>query len=191
MNIKTSLKEGKSIYELPLKVCFYARVSTINEIQKSSIINQINYFKNYIKNISNWELVNGYIDEGISGKNVKNRGNFLKMINDAKSNKFNLILTKSVSRFARNTIDSIKYTELLLEHNINNYYTLYMHLQNIYVSTGQTVSSGQVIGTMGNTGNVRPIPINSNSTSGTHLHFCIYIGDPYRGGYAINPMSMY
>ena len=132
MNIKEALKQGKNIYELPLKVCFYARVSTLNELQKSSITNQINYFKNYVNNLQNWQLVDGYIDEGISGKEVYHRENFLKMINDAKQKKFDLILTKSVSRFARNTIDSIKYTEILLEQvigvyfindNINTFYT--------------------------------------------------------------------
>jgi len=80
---------------------------------------------------------------------------------------------------------------IIIKHHTNNYYSVYMHLKDIKVSLGQSVSSGQVIGTMGNTGNVRPVPINSNSTSGTHLHFCLYIGEPYRGGYAINPMSMY
>lgn len=122
MNIKEELKKGKNIYELPLQVCFYARVSTLNEFQKSSITNQVDYFKNYIKNISNWQLIDGYIDEGISGKEVNHRKNFLRMINDAKNKKFNLILTKSVSRFARNTIDSIKYTEMLLEYGIGIYF---------------------------------------------------------------------
>lgn len=122
MNIKEQLKKGKNIYELPLKVCFYARVSTLNEMQKSSIINQINYFKNYIKNIPSWNLIAGYIDEGLSGKEVSKRTNFLNMIKDAKLHKFDLILTKSVSRFARNTIDSIKYTEELLTEGIGVYF---------------------------------------------------------------------
>ena len=122
MNIKEYLKKGKNIYELPLRVCFYARVSTQNELQKSSITNQIDFFEKYIKNISNWKLIKGYIDEGISGKKVYNRQNFMKMINDAKEKKFDLILTKSVSRFARNTIDSIKYTELLLQYGIGVYF---------------------------------------------------------------------
>ena len=80
---------------------------------------------------------------------------------------------------------------VIIKHNVNNYYTVYMHLKDIKVSLGQDVSGGQVIGTMGNTGNVVPVPVNSNSTVGTHLHFCLYIGEPYRGGYAINPMSVY
>lgn len=122
LDIKEELKKGKNIYELPLKVCFYARVSTLNEFQQSSITNQIDYFKNYINSNPNWQFISGYIDEGISGKSVQNREKFIKMINDARQHKFDLILTKTVSRFARNTIDSIKYTCLLLEHNIGVYF---------------------------------------------------------------------
>ena len=80
---------------------------------------------------------------------------------------------------------------IVIKHNSNNYYTVYMHLKDIYVYEGQTVSSGQVIGTMGNTGNVIPAPTYSNPYAGTHLHFCLYIGEPFKGGYAINPMNLY
>lgn len=80
---------------------------------------------------------------------------------------------------------------IVIRHNENNYYTVYMHLKDIYVSVGQTVTSGQVIGSMGNTGNVSPAPTSSNPYAGTHLHFALYIGEPYRGGYAVNPMRLY
>lgn len=80
---------------------------------------------------------------------------------------------------------------IIIKHNTNNYYTMYMHLNNINVSVGDTVTSGQVIGTMGNTGNVIPVPTSRNPYAGTHLHFCLYIGEPFRGGYAINPMKLY
>ena len=80
---------------------------------------------------------------------------------------------------------------IVIKHNINDYYTVYMHLKNIYVSRGQSVSSGQVIGTMGNTGNVSPAPTSSNPYSGTHLHFALYIGEPYNGGYTVDPMRLY
>ena len=132
MEITELLKEGKRLEELKIKVTFYARVSTDHEEQLSSITNQINYFIQYINNNPNWKLHKGYIDEGISGKNAMNRKNFLKMIEDAKNHKFNLILSKSVSRFARNTIDSIKYTNILLKEgigvlfindNINTFYS--------------------------------------------------------------------
>ena len=80
---------------------------------------------------------------------------------------------------------------IVIKHNTNNYYTVYMHLKDIYVSVGQTVTSEQVIGTMGNTGNVIPVPTSSNPYAGTHLHFSLYIGEPYKGGYTINPMNLY
>ena len=118
MDIREELKNGKSIYELPLRVVYYARVSTLNEIQSTSIINQVDYFYKYIKSIDNWQFVNGYVDEGLSGKGVIKRENFLRMIEDGKNKKYDLVLTKSVSRFARNTIDSIKYTNLLLKYGI-------------------------------------------------------------------------
>ena len=122
MEITELLKKGKQINDIPLKVVFYARVSTENESQKTSITNQIEYFKNYIKKNKNWTFISSYIDEGISGKSVKKRTNFLKMIEEAKQKKFNLIITKSVSRFARNTIDSIKYTDLLKKYNIGVFF---------------------------------------------------------------------
>ena len=132
MDIKRELVSGKNIYELPLRVCYYARVSTFHEEQMTSIVNQIDYFIKYVEGISNWKLVGGYVDEGISGKEVERRGNFINMIRDGESKKFDLVLTKSVSRFARNTIDSIFYTNLLLDmgigvifinDNINTFYS--------------------------------------------------------------------
>ena len=132
MDIQEEIRKGKTIYDLPLRVTYYARVSTDHEEQSSSIINQSAYFSKYIQNYSNWIFIPGYIDEGISGKDVKRRESFLKMIEDGKKHCFDLILTKSVSRFARNTIDSICYTELLLQNgvgvfflndNINTFYS--------------------------------------------------------------------
>ena len=122
MDIKKELSRGKNIYELPLRVSYYARVSTDHAEQMTSIVNQVDYFIKYIEGINNWKLVNGYIDEGISGKEAKKRENFMKMINDGKTKNFDLILTKSVSRFARNTIDSIYYTNLLLEMGIGVFF---------------------------------------------------------------------
>lgn len=113
MIIRDEMLKGCSIYDLKLRVTYYARVSTDNDSQNSSITNQVDFFHKYISNINNWILVNGYVDEGISGKDAKKRDSFLRMINDGVNNKFDLILTKSVSRFARNTIDSIRYTDLL------------------------------------------------------------------------------
>lgn len=80
---------------------------------------------------------------------------------------------------------------IIINHNYNNYYTIYMHLKDIYVYEGQVVTKGQVIGTMGNTGNVIPVPTANSPYNGTHLHFGLYIGQPYNGGYAVNPMRLY
>ena len=79
---------------------------------------------------------------------------------------------------------------VVINHN-NGYYTVYMHLKSISVSTGQTVNSGQVIGKMGNTGNVIPVPTSVHPYLGTHLHFCLYKGEPFKGGVAVNPMTLY
>lgn len=112
------MKQGHTIFELPLRVVYYARVSTETDEQLNSLENQKNFFEDYIKNFNKWILVDSYIDEGLSGTSVLKRTSFLRMIEDAKKNKFDMILTKEVSRFARNTIDSIKYTNYLLENNV-------------------------------------------------------------------------
>ena len=112
--IRNMLGKGRSIYDLPLRVTFYARVSTDRYEQLNSLENQVMYFKNFIKSQDNWTFIEGYIDEGISGTSTKKREEFLKMIDDAKKKKFDLILTKEISRFSRNTLDSIKYTQELL-----------------------------------------------------------------------------
>ena len=116
--IRNEISKGESIYNIPLRVTFYARVSTDKDVQLNSLDNQILYFENFIKDNRSWTYVNGYVDEGISGTSVKNRTNFLKMIKDAKDGYFDLILTKEISRFSRNTVDSIKYTQELLENDV-------------------------------------------------------------------------
>ena len=118
LKAREELKNGKSIFDLNLRVVYYGRVSTESDEQLNSLSNQINFFEDYVANAPNWELVNRYIDEGISGTQVKNRVSFMRMIEDAKMNKFDMILTKEVSRFARNTIDSIKYTDDLLKMGV-------------------------------------------------------------------------
>lgn len=80
---------------------------------------------------------------------------------------------------------------IVINHNNGNYYTVYMHLAESYVKEGDTISAGDAIGSMGNTGNVIPVPTTSNPYGGTHLHFCLFIGEPYNGGYAINPYNVY
>lgn len=120
--VRQYLQEGKNINDINLRVTFYARVSTLEIEQLNSLDNQITYFKDYIKSNSNWTYIDGYIDEGISGSTVAKRKNFLKMINDAKENKFDLIITKEVSRFSRNLSDSIKYTQILIQNDVGVYF---------------------------------------------------------------------
>ena len=120
--IRSLLASGKKLIDLPLRVTFYARVSTDHDEQLNSLENQVMYFENYIKSQDNWIFINGYVDEGISGTSVKKRDNFLKMIGDAKDGMFDLILTKEISRFSRNTIDSIKYTQELLASGVGVFF---------------------------------------------------------------------
>lgn len=121
-NMRKEISSGKSIYDLPLKVTYYARVSSEKDEQLNSLSNQVFYFENHIKEVSNWTYVEGYIDEGISGTSVNKRDSFKRMIADSKKGKFDLILTKEVTRFARNTLDSISYTQKLLDNNVGVYF---------------------------------------------------------------------
>lgn len=113
--------EHKTIHDLNLKVTFYARVSTTREEQENSVENQINYFTEMIKNNPNWTFISGYVDR-IRGENAENRSEFMHMIEDGKNGEFDLILTKEVSRFARNTIDSLTYTRDLLRAGVGVFF---------------------------------------------------------------------
>ena len=121
-SMRNEINKGKSIYELPIRVTYYARVSTDKDEQINSLQNQINYYSDFIKGNSNWTYVEGYIDEGISGTSVNKRDSFLKMIDDAKLGKFDFIITKEISRFSRNTLDSIKYTQELLQYGVGVFF---------------------------------------------------------------------
>ena len=100
------------------KVCAYCRVSTDKDDQTNSLENQKRFFESYINRNHEWELVNIYVDEGISGTSVKRRKAFNQMIEDAENKAFDMILTKEISRFARNTLDSIYYTRKLKDLGI-------------------------------------------------------------------------
>ena len=117
-DIRKQLNSGKSIYDLPLRVTFYARVSTGTDEQAHSLKNQIAYYSKFIDSNPNWTYVEGYIDESLSGTSVAKRESFLRMVDDARLNKFDFIVTKEISRFSRNTLDSIKYTQDLLSHGV-------------------------------------------------------------------------
>ncbi len=124
MNIHEIRQEMKlkSIYEIPMRVTFYARVSSEKDEQLNSLDNQISYYTNLIKENKNWEYVQGYIDEGLSGISTAKRENFHNMINDAQAGRFDLVITKEISRFARNTLDSIKYTRDLLGYGVGVFF---------------------------------------------------------------------
>ncbi len=100
------------------RVAAYCRVSTDNLDQANSLESQQRYFNEYIKRNPLWKLYEVYVDEGISGTSTKKRASFNRMIDDAKNKKFDLIITKEISRFARNTLDSIGYTRELKSHGI-------------------------------------------------------------------------
>ena len=104
------------------KVAAYAKVSTDHEEQQTSYEAQVKYYTNYIQSRSDWEFVAVYTDEGISGTATKNRDGFNCMIADALDGKIDLILTKSVSRFARNTVDSLTAIRKLKEHGTECYF---------------------------------------------------------------------
>ena len=89
------------------KVAGYARVSTDSEEQLTSYEAQVDYYTKYIRSNPDWEFVDVYTDEGIFATNTRHRDGFNRMIADALAGKIDLIVTKSVSRFARNTVDSL------------------------------------------------------------------------------------
>ncbi len=101
-----------------LNVCAYARVSTEKDDQLTSFESQKKYYETKIKQNDKWNYVKIYADEGISGTSLEKRENFLLMIKDAMAGKIDIILTKSISRFARNTMDTLKYVRELKERNI-------------------------------------------------------------------------
>lgn len=113
-DIRNALNSGKTICDLPLRVTYYARVSTDKDEQLHSLSAQVRYYTEFIQHCEHWTFVEGYIDEGISGTSVGKRENFLRMIDDARAKRFDFIVTKEISRFSRNTLDSIQYTQELL-----------------------------------------------------------------------------
>ena len=104
------------------KVAGYARVSTDSEEQVTSYTAQVDYYTQYIKGNPEWDFVKVYTDEGISGTNTKKRDGFNEMIADALAGKISLILTKSVSRFARNTVDSLTTIRKLKAHGVEVFF---------------------------------------------------------------------
>ena len=120
MNIyyaRERLRTG-SIFDLKLKVAYYARVSTEKMEQQVSIKHQQEYYEEFIRSNQNWTFSGAYIDDGISGIHAEKREEFQNMIRDAKLGRVDMIITKEISRFARNTLDSIQYTRELLSYGV-------------------------------------------------------------------------
>ncbi|NLV87531.1 MAG: recombinase family protein, partial [Clostridiales bacterium] len=110
------------------RVAAYARVSTDSEEQQTSYAAQVDYYTRHIQENDEWEFVEVYTDEGITGTNTKKRDGFNRMIRDALSGKIDLIITKSVSRFARNTVDTLTNVRKLKEKGVE----VYFQKENIY-----------------------------------------------------------
>lgn len=104
-------------------VAIYARVSTEHEAQLSALENQVQYYDEILAKHPDWVLYDKYIDEGITGTSTKKRPNFLRMMEDAKEGKFDLIITREVSRFARNTVDTLQETRNLKRIGVEVYFT--------------------------------------------------------------------
>ena len=111
-NNKTSESKPK------IRVAAYCRVSTDSEEQASSYEIQIEHYTNYIKKNKEWELAGIFADDGITGTNTKKREEFNRMIEECMAGKIDMIITKSISRFARNTLDCLKYIRQLKDKNI-------------------------------------------------------------------------
>ena len=137
--IRAEMRNGRSFYDMPLRVTFYARVSTDQDEQINSLENQVQYYTELIQSRQNWRFVPGYVDEGISGGSTKKRDNFNRMIRDAKAGMFDFIITKEISRFSRSTLDSIKYTQELLDYNVGVFF------QNDNINTLDTDSEFRLV----------------------------------------------
>ena len=111
-----------TIYDLPLRVTFYARVSSESDEQLNSLGNQISYYRDYIGRNPAWTFVEGYIDEGLSAATTRKRENFHRMVEDGEKGLFDLLITKEITRFARNTLDSIQYTRRLLAAGVGVFF---------------------------------------------------------------------
>ena len=146
------------------KVAGYARVSTDNEDQILSYNAQVDYYTRFIQSREDWDYVGLYADEGISGTNTKKREGFKQMIADAMAGKIDLIVTKSVSRFARNTVDSLTVIRQLKEHGIE----VYFEKENIWTFDGK----GEVLITiMSSLAQEESRSISENTTWGRRKQF--------------------
>lgn len=105
-----------------LRVAAYCRVSTDSEEQETSYEAQVTHYTEYIQKNPDWELAGIFADDGISGTNAKKRDEFNRMIYECMAGNIDMIITKSISRFARNTLDCLKYIRQLKEKNISVFF---------------------------------------------------------------------
>ena len=110
---------NRNALDLDLKrVAAYCRVSTDSKDQLESYKSQVDYYTNLIKNNKNWTLAGIYADEATTGTTATKRADFMRLISDCQNGDIDMIITKSISRFARNTLDTLKYVRLLKENNV-------------------------------------------------------------------------
>ena len=173
-------------------VAIYARVSTEHEAQLSALENQIQYYADILSRHPEWEVYDRYIDEGITGTSVKKRKNFLRMIEDAQAGKFDLIITREVSRFARNTVVTLEETRKLKKIGVEVWFTedniwtmndedgelrltiMASLAQNESKKTSMRVKAGQMVSFQNG------VPYGNGNILG-------YDKLPNHGGYVINP----
>ena len=123
--------EGNAFEFNRKRVAAYVRVSTDDEEQLNSFTSQKQYYQEKISQSKEWILVGIYADEGITGTKTKKRDDFLRMINDCMNGKIDIILTKSISRFSRNLVDTIQYVRMLKSKGV----TVIFEKENINTST--------------------------------------------------------
>ena len=116
------IEKGSAPRLARLRVAAYCRVSTDQYEQLESLETQRSHYDEYIRAHKNWELVNVYYDDGISGTNTKNRPEFNRMMDDCEAGRIDIIITKSISRFARNTLDCLRHIRELKAQNIPVYF---------------------------------------------------------------------
>lgn len=121
LQIHASNKYRTSLLD-KVRVCFYGRVSTQHEAQMNALENQIQWYESILSDHPNWEKINVYVDKGVTGTQAKKRQGFMQMIEDASKGEFDLICTREVSRFARNTLDSLNYTRQLSKMGVEVYF---------------------------------------------------------------------
>lgn len=120
--IKATRKYHNLIEISQKRVAAYCRVSTDSEDQKNSYESQVKHYKEYISQRSDWQLVDIYADEGITGTQVGKRQDFQRLITDCLNGEIDYIVTKAIARFARNTLDTLKYVRMLKDKQIGVYF---------------------------------------------------------------------